>query len=151
MLYSRNYGCNFQHWLYTALPFTTWFPSLSLWQALWNKPTTTLWPALWRTKCGKKMRHLIIISKKLRPANSHVSGTPPAQVKPLVQFSRSVTSDSLLTHELQHTRLPCPSPTPRACSDSCPSSRWCHLAISSSVIPFSYLQSFSASGCFQMS
>ena len=50
-------------------------------------------------------------------------------------FSRSVMSNSLRLHGLQHTRLPCTLPSPRACSDSCPSSQWCHLAISSSVIP----------------
>ena len=68
-----------------------------------------------------------------------------------VQFSCSVVSNSLRSHGLQHTRLPCPSPTPRACSDSCPSSQWCHPTISSSVIPFSCLQSFPASGSFPMS
>ena len=51
------------------------------------------------------------------------------------QFSRSVVSDSLRPHELQHARRPCPLPTPRVHSNSCPSSRWCHLAISSSVVP----------------
>ena len=60
-------------------------------------------------------------------------------------------SDSLRTHGLQHTRPPCPSPTPRVYSNSCPLSRWCHPTISS-VIPFSScLQSFPASGSFQMS
>ena len=54
-----------------------------------------------------------------------------------VQFSRSVVSDSLQPHELQHTRPPCPSPTPGVHSDSRPSSQWCHPAISSSVVPFS--------------
>ena len=54
-----------------------------------------------------------------------------------VQFSRSVVSDSLRSHESQHTRPPCPSPTPGVHSDSCPSSQWCHPAISSSVVPFS--------------
>ena len=69
-----------------------------------------------------------------------------------VQFSCSVVSDSLRLHGLQHTRLPCPSPTPRACSNSCSSSWWCHTTISSSVIPFSsHLQSFPASGSFPMS
>ena len=69
-----------------------------------------------------------------------------------IQFSCSVVSDSLRPHGLQHTRLPCPSPTPRACSNSCPSSWWCHPTISSSVVPFSScLQSFPASGSFQMS
>ena len=64
-----------------------------------------------------------------------------------VQFSCSVVPDSLWPHILQHTRLPSPSPTPGACSNSCPSSWWCHPTISSSVIPFSScLQSFPASG-----
>ena len=54
-----------------------------------------------------------------------------------VQFSRSVMSDSLRPHESQHARLPCPSPTPGVHSDSCPSSQWCHPAISSSVVPLS--------------
>ena len=67
-------------------------------------------------------------------------------------FSHSVMSDSLQPHELQHARPPCPSPTPRVHSNSCPSSRWCHPTISSSVIPFSAcLQSFSASGSFPKS
>ena len=61
-------------------------------------------------------------------------------------------SDSLQPHGLQHTRLPCPSPTPRVYSNSCPLNQWCHPTISSSVIPFSScLQSFPASGTFQMS
>ena len=69
-----------------------------------------------------------------------------------VQFSRSVMSNSLQPHGLQHTRPPCPSPTPRVYSNSCPFSWWCHPTISSSVILFfSCLQSFPASGSFQMS
>ena len=68
------------------------------------------------------------------------------------QFSRSVMSDSLQPHELQHTRPPCPSPTPGVYSNSCPSSWWCHPAISSSVVPFSFCpQSLPASGSFPMS
>ena len=55
-----------------------------------------------------------------------------------VQFSHSVVSDSLQPHESQHTRPPCASPTPGVHSDSCPSSQWCHPAISSSVVPFSF-------------
>ena len=54
-----------------------------------------------------------------------------------IQFSHSVMSDSLQLYGLQHARIPCPSPTPRACSNSCPLSWWCHTTISSSVIPFS--------------
>ena len=69
-----------------------------------------------------------------------------------VQFSCSVISDSLRPHELQHTRPPCPSPTPRVHPDSRPSSQWCHPAISSSVVPFSScLLSLPASKSFPMS
>ena len=68
-----------------------------------------------------------------------------------VQFSCSVVSDSLWLHGLHYTRLSCPSPTPGAYLNSCPLTRWCHPAISSSVIPFSCLQSFPASGCFPKS
>jgi len=67
------------------------------------------------------------------------------------QFSCSVVSDSLWPHGLQHARPPCPSPTPAVYSNSCPLSRWCHPTISSSVVSFSRLQSFPASGSFQMS
>ena len=68
----------------------------------------------------------------------------------LLLFSCSVLSDSLRPHELQHTRLPCPSLSARVCSNSCPLSQWCHPTISSSVALFSYCpQSFPASGSFQ--
>jgi len=69
----------------------------------------------------------------------------------LLLFSHSVVSDSLQPHGLQHARLPCPSPTPRACSNSNPSSQWCHPTISSSVVSFfSCPQSFLASRSFLM-
>ena len=69
-----------------------------------------------------------------------------------VQFSHSVMSNSLRPHELHHARPPCPSPTPGVHPNSCPSSRWCHPAISSSVVPFSSCpQSLPASGSFPMS
>ena len=68
-----------------------------------------------------------------------------------LQFSHSVVSDTLQPHGLQHARPPCPSPTPRTCSHSFPSSQWCHPTISSSVDPFSsYLQSFPALWSFSM-
>ena len=74
------------------------------------------------------------------------------KVQHSVQFSHSVVSNSLRPHELQHTRPPCPSPTPRVHPNSCPLSRWCHPTISSSVVPFSSCpQFFPASGSFQMS
>ena len=75
-------------------------------------------------------------------------------IDPLLLFSCSVgrshgLQHSLWPHGLQHTRLPCPSPPPRACSNSCPLSWWCYPTISSSVVPFSFcLQSFPASGSF---
>ena len=66
-----------------------------------------------------------------------------------VQFSHLVVSDSMLPHGQQHSRLPCPSPTPGACSNSCPSSWWCYPTMSSSVIPYpAHLQSFLALGSF---
>ena len=69
-----------------------------------------------------------------------------------VQFSRSVVSNSLWPHGLQHARPPCPSPTPRVYPNSCPLSQWCHPIISPSVVPFSsHLQSFPASRSFPMS
>ena len=80
--------------------------------------------------------------------------TLPNNEKPFssVQFSHSVPSNSLRPHESQHARPPCPSPTPRVHSDSCPSSQWCHPAISSSGIPFSSCpQSLPASESFPMS
>ena len=73
--------------------------------------------------------------------------TLPTKVPTVPQPCRT-----LRPHGLQHAKAPCPSPTPGACSNSCPSSRWCHPTISSSVIPFSScLQSFPASGAFPMS
>ena len=75
-----------------------------------------------------------------------------AHVEVFLQFSHSVVSDFLRPRGLQHTRLPCPSPTPRVYSDSSPLSWWCHPTISSSVVPFSSRhQSFPASGSFPRS
>ena len=77
--------------------------------------------------------------------------SPPDAISS-VQFSHSVVSHSLWPRESQQARPPCPSPTPRVYSNSCPSSRWCHPAISSTVIPFSSCpQSLPASGSFPMS
>ena len=97
---------------------------------------------------SKDTQHCLLLEKcrsKLQwGINSHSSEA--------VQFSHSVVSDSLQPRGLQHSRLLCPSPTPGACSNSCPSSRWCHPNISSSVVPFSScFQSFPASGSFPMS
>ena len=74
------------------------------------------------------------------------------KIASLLLCSHSVMSDFSWPHGLQHARLPCPSPSPRTCSNSCPLTQWCHPTILSSVIPFSScLQSFSESGSFQMS
>ena len=98
-----------------------------------------------------------------RPFPAFNSKSSPAQICPLLSssnkhdcllllFSCSVMSDSLQPHGLQHPRLPCPSSSPRACSNSCPLSQRCHPTISSSVTPFSScLQSFPASESFLMS
>ena len=83
---------------------------------------------------------------------SYLQLTPQIRFLSSVQFSRSVVSNSLRPHGLQHARPPCPLPTPGAYSNSCPLSWWCHPTISSSVVPFSScLQSFPASGTFQIS
>ena len=84
-------------------------------------------------------------------ANEHLPCAGLSQFSS-VQFSHSVVSDSLRPHESQHTRPPCPPPTPGVYPNSCLSSRWCHPAISSSVIPFSSCpQSLPASGSFPVS
>ena len=94
------------------------------WKAPWGSAPITYWV--------KKWHHFNLVS--------------------LVQLSCSVVSDSLWPHGLQHARPPCPSPTPGGYPNSCPLSWWCHPTISSSVVHFSAcLQSFPASGSFQMS
>ena len=96
------------------------------------------------------MQQLAIAAHTTQPLNN-CAPTVKSKASSSVQFSHSVMSDFLWPHGLQHARLPCPSPTPRACSNSCPLSRWCHPTISSSVVPFSScLQSFPGSGSFPM-
>ena len=96
----------------------------------------------------RNLPHPGIKSHFLHLLHGHADSLPLATL----QFIRSVLSNSLWPHGLQHARLPCPSSTPRACSNSCPLSRWCHPTISSSVTPFSScLQSFPASGSFPAS
>ena len=93
--------------------------------------------------------HLSVIS--LPDSDSHKALKNKVQISS-VQFSHSVVSNSLGPHESQHARPPCPSPTPGVYPNSCPSSRWCHSAISSSVIPFSSCpQSFPGSQSFPIS
>ena len=95
-------------------------------------------------KCFSNFFTYVPFSSPKRSLRNHVL--------PSVQFSRSIMSDSLQPHELQHARPPCPSPTPGVHSNLCPSSQWCHPAISSSVVPFSSCpQSLPATGSFPMS
>ena len=95
---------------------------------------------------------LFQLSMKLLYFNRTANGIETFNAFNSVQFSLSVMSDSLRPHGLQHARAPCPSPTPRVYSNSCPLSRWCNPNISSSVIPFSSrVQSFPAWGSFHMS
>ena len=110
----------------------------TVWQA-----SQTISELLYKGKCTQNCYGMNI--HMLRPN----SQGDDSQVQ-FSQFSCLVMSDSLWLHELQHARLPCPSPIPGACSNS--SSRWCHPTVSSFVIPFfSCLQSFLASGSFPMS
>ena len=96
------------------------------------------------------IKNFMLLTKILN--SKHVLSSKADQTSCSVQFSHSVVSESLQPHGLQHARLPCPSPTPRACSNSCPSSWWCHPTISSSVVLFSAcLQYFPESGSFPMS
>jgi len=95
-----------------------------------------------------------VLRGKFIPIRAYLKKQEQRQINNLIsfQFSRSVMSDSLQPHELQHARPPCPSPTPRVYPNSCPLSQGCHPTISSSVAPFSSCpQSFPASGSFQMS
>ena len=98
-------------------------------------------------------RKVFILYTNLSPFHPTPLPLSPWKLFPQpIQFSHSGVSDSLQPHESQHARPPCPSPTPGVYSNSCPSSQWCHPAISSSVIPFSSCpQSLPASGSFPMS
>ena len=99
----------------------------------------------------KKWSEYVKINFAKTPDNNRYFTASKQILNQEVFFSPSAVSDSLRPHELQHTRLPCPSPTPGACSNSSPLSQWCHPTISSSVVPFSCLQSFPASGSFPRS
>ena len=106
--------------------------------------TWTRWSTAWLLSCSVKKKTLGNVI--LGPVRSHDIATRAIK---WVQFSHWVMSDSLWPHGLQHARLPHPSPTPRACSNSCPLSWWWHPTISSLVIPFSFcLQSFPPSQSF---
>ena len=120
-----------------SLPFSSFLPLVKR-VILDNNLSTKRWWALWESD-SKFLESRSVITYFMSQFSS-------------VQFSRSVMSDSLQPHESQHTRPPCPSPTPQVHSDSRPSSQWCHPAISSSVVSFSSCPQFlPASESFPMS
>ena len=110
-----------------------------------------IFPCFWKHK--NKYLWIHISPNRIRKTvNKHMKRCSTSPIISSVQFSRSVMSDSLWPHEPQHTRPPCPSPTPRVHPNPYPSSRWCHPTISSSVVPFfSCPQSFPESRSFPMS
>ena len=122
-----------------------WIPTLKM-VVLWVSYLTSLWISFFTCK----MNDVIVQGHKKHP-RSMLLVVINAYMENLL-FSLSVVSYSLWPHGLQHARLPCPSPSPGACSNSWPLSQWCHPTILSSIIPFSsFLQPFSASGYFPVS
>ena len=120
-----------------------------VWQCQWNLiyKTDRGFPGLKSQRGEPRTPH---IDREMSNGNVYTLFSSRLQVS--VQFSHSVVSNSLRPHESHHARLPCPSQTPRVYSNSCPSSRWCHPAILSSVVPFSSCpQSLPASGSFSTS
>jgi len=101
-----------------------------------------------RKRCLNKLWYIIYTMKYYSAIKRN--GFESVLVRLLLSLSCSVMSDSLWPHGLQHTRLPSSSSSPRACSNSCPLSQWCHPTILPSVVLFSCLQSFSPSGSFLM-
>ena len=95
--------------------------------------------------------HLERWKKKKKTIPGHLYSSKNSKIILMSLLSYWVVSGSLQSHELKHARLPCPSPSSQACSDLCPLSQWCHPTISSSVVPFSCLPSFPASGSFPRS
>ena len=119
-----------------------WSESQGWWYLTWKAPTHLPWNCHQSTGANS-------IGWLMNPIQIHPNQSPELC---FILFTHKVLSDSLQPHRLQHARLPCPSPSPRVCSNSCPLSQWCHPTISSSVTPFSSCpQSFSASGSFPMS
>ena len=121
----------------------------------WNVETAKCpLTAVWITRPGSSIKQRLFSLEKEGNSDLRYNWDRPLRyhAKWIVQFSRSVTSNSLQPHGPQHARPPCPSPTLGVYPNSCPLSQWCHPTISSSVVPFSScLQSFPVSGSFQVS
>ena len=152
--------CRCFHFFTFCLPWSdgTGFHNLSLW---FCNPTPSVYPrefiihvhAHKQTCMGRSIVAVIIIVKYQKVDKvfcwQGCGENNKTYISSSVQFSHSFVSDSLRPHGLQHARLPCPSPTPEVCSNSCPLSQWCHPTVSSSVVIFSScLQSSPASGSF---
>ena len=138
-------------WIKSCGTYTQWNITQPTKEHIWVSSSKVDEPRAYYTEWSKseRERQILYINEYLE--STKMAPTIPCQFSS-VQFSSSVMSNSLQPQGLHHTRLPSPSPTPRAYSNSCPSSRWCHPSVSSSVIPFSSrFQSFPASGSFQMS
>ena len=117
-----------------------WSESQGWWYLTWKAPTHLPWTCHQSTGANS-------IDWLMNPVQIHPNQSPELC---FVLFTHKVLSNSLQLHRLQHARLPCPSPSSRVCSNSCPLSQWCHPTISSSVTPCSSCpQSFPASGSFQ--
>ena len=143
----------------TTFAVTAW-KTLSVNSDIWTLPKTLVQPAFFSLSFSYTFLFLCIIACsfwwkpniKCSIAVTLALLTGPVVIVLFLLFSCSVMSESLWPHGLQHARLPCPSPSSRACSNSCPLSQWYHPTISSSVVPFSSrLQSFPASESFQES
>ena len=131
-------------WHYFLLPFLYFVNHLESYFRALSDLTHTF-----STSTGEPAACIYLLFTCASFMQSHCSNAPGTLQ---VQFSLSVLFSSLLPHGLQHARLPCPSPIPEACTNSCPLSQWCHPTISSSVVPSSScLQSFPASGSWSFS
>ena len=118
-----------------------------MWDCLWGKQQADI-----RRNLGKLLANTVMTGRNLKFLLRKKMLFSGKNLWYSVKFSHLVMPNSLLPHERQHTRPPCLSPTPGVYPNSCPLSWWCHPTTSSSVIPFtSCLQSFPASGTFQMS
>ena len=146
--YSKAVRCYLAYLTYMQSSSFQMLDCITSWNQVWWEKYQQSQICRWYHSNGRKWRGTIEPLDEgergewkswLKPQHSKktkIIASSPIQIRS-DQISRSVVSNSLWPHELQHARIPCPSPTPRVHSDSRPSSQWCHPAISSSVVPFS--------------